>query len=74
MRFPRIAVDWDAVERALTAGPPAERGQAETGTPSEPLQWLELERASRHWTARAEPHHRGHAVQPRDAERVLALW
>jgi hypothetical protein len=72
-RFPHIHVDWDAVEHALAAGPPAERVQA-ADIPNDRLQWLETEQRLRHWAARAEPRHRAHAAQLRAAADVLALW
>ena len=71
-RFPDIVVDWEAVERALVLGPPAER--AASGEPDHRLKWVELKHALRRWGAAAE------AGEPRDAAilhaaaDVLNLW
>jgi hypothetical protein len=53
-RFPDISVDWQAVERSLVIGPPAERAaRAASGEPDHRLQWLDLEQALRRCAADA---------------------
>ncbi len=73
-RFPALHVDWDAVEQALTEGPPHERAQTAAGVPNERLEWLEIERRLRYWAGMAQPRHREHAAQLLAAAAVLALW
>ena len=71
-RFPGIVVDWEAVERALVLGPPAER--AASGEPDHRLQWVELEHALRHWGAAAEAGEPHDAAILHAAANVLNLW
>jgi hypothetical protein len=73
-RFPAICVDWDAVEQALTEGPPHERAQTAAGVPNERLEWLQIERGLRYWAAMVQPRHREHADQLLAAAAVLSLW
>jgi len=73
-RFPAARVDWDAVEQALTEGPPHERAQAAAGVPNERLEWLALERRLRYWAAMIEPRRDREAKCLRGAAAVLAQW
>ena len=65
-RFPHIRIDWDAIERALTVGPPHEQAATAAGVPNDRLEWLELERRLRYWAALAE------ALRPQEARRFIA--
>ena len=73
-RFPGIRVNWEAVDRALAEGPPAERAQAAAGVPNERLQWLEIERQLRYWAGMIETRNPENAKALRAAAAVLALW
>lgn len=74
-RFPGIRVDWDAVERELAEGPPAERAaRAAAAEPSERVEWLELERRLRYWAGRAEPRFADQAERLQRAADVLGRW
>jgi hypothetical protein len=73
-RFPDIPVDWEAVERELTEGPPSEQAATAAGVPNERLAWLDLERGLRYWAGMIEHRHREHAGALRAAAAVLAQW
>jgi hypothetical protein len=73
-RFPGIHVDWEAVDRALAAGPPHEQAQTAAGVPNERLEWFHIERRLRYWAAMAEPLRTGQAQRLRNAAEVLAEW
>lgn len=73
-RFPAIQVDWDAVEKTLTEGPPHERAQTAAGMPNERLEWLEIERRLRYWAVMAEPLRPEQARCLRAAAGILAEW
>lgn len=73
-RFPAIRVDWDAVEQALTEGPPQERAQTAAGVPNERLEWLALERRLLYWAAMIEQRRDWEAKRLRGAAAVLAQW
>lgn len=72
-RFPKVRVDWDAVEVALAEGPPHERAQA-TKVPNDRLEWLHLERRLRYWAAMTEPLRRWEADRLRASADVLRIW
>ncbi len=73
-RFPHVHIDWDAVELALTEGPPHERAQTAAGTPNDRLEWLEMERRLRYWAGMIEPRCSWQADRLRAAGAVLREW
>ena len=68
--FPRVWVDWQAVDAVLAQGPPADAAKM----PTEHLDWAAVEHHLRDWAERARPQ------WPRDADRleraaeVLTWW
>ncbi len=73
-RFPNIRIDWDAIERALTVGPPHEQAATAAGVPNDRLEWLELERRLRYWAALAEPLRPQESRHFTAAAEVLGRW
>ncbi len=73
-RFPHIRVDWEAVDRALTVGPPHEQAATAVGVPNDRLDWLELERRLSYWAALAEPLRPQKARRLTEAAEILLQW
>jgi hypothetical protein len=72
-KFPRVKVDWEAVDRALAQGPPS--GVLKQDTPSEHLDYAAVEHYLRQWAEEAEKAGLGgDATKLRIAAGVLTKW
>jgi hypothetical protein len=72
-QFPRIKVDWAAVDRALAQGPPS--GVLKQDTPHEHLDYAAIEHYLRQWADEAEKADLGNdATKLRMAATVLTKW
>ncbi len=73
-RFPDMHIDWDAVEVALTAGPPSERAQTAAGVPNDRMEWLEIEHRLDRWAGMIQPRSTWQADRLRAAAAILHEW
>ncbi|MFA7078424.1 MAG: hypothetical protein WC147_08465 [Syntrophomonas sp.] len=71
-KFPKISVDWAAVDRELAKGP---SGSLKESTPQKHLDYADVEHYLRQWANEAETAKRGKDVTSlRIAANVLTRW